>query len=188
MSTLFHFEQPAWLRRFVDAQPRRHDSDAARIDLAIALSALSIEHGSGPFGAAIFSADGELVSATCNLVVSGGSSLWHAETLAILLAQQKLGDFDLGGRDLVLASSCEPCLMCMGALMWSGIDRLLCGAGDADARAIGFDEGPKPERWIDAFAKRGIRVETGLNREAAQAVMRRYADGGGAIYNPRRNG
>ena len=64
--------------------------------------------------------------------------------------------------------------------------RLVCGASDADARAIGFDEGPRADDWIEALRARGIEVVTGVCAEAARAVLRRYAALGGEIYNARR--
>jgi tRNA(Arg) A34 adenosine deaminase TadA len=49
--------------------------------------------------------------------------------------------------------STEPCALCLGAIPWSGIRRLVCGARDEDARSIGFDEGEKVPYWIGAFGK-----------------------------------
>lgn len=185
MNAICQFNAPAWLQDFAARQQgRSFADDGAKIDLAIALSALSIDHGGGPFGAAIFDHNQRLVSAGSNLVTQGNCSHWHAEMVAILTAQQQLGTFDLGTRPLQLSTSCEPCVMCIGGLLWSGVRRVLCAATDADARAVGFDEGPKPEDWIGAFRQRGIEVVTGVHRAAASAELQRYASTGGAIYNP----
>ena len=54
-----------------------------------------------------------------------------------------------------LVTSCEPCSMCLGAITWSGIRGLACGARGSDAESIGFDEGPKPENWETALENTG---------------------------------
>jgi tRNA(Arg) A34 adenosine deaminase TadA len=84
-----------------------------------------------------------------------------------------------------LVSSTEPCAMCLGAVVWSGVRRLVCGARERDARAVGFDEGPKPEPWIGALAARGIAVLRDVGREASVRVLEQYAAQGGVIYNAR---
>ena len=79
-----------------------------------------------------------------NLVVPSGCSVAHAEMVAIMIAQQVVGDFDLGGEGkpvCELVASTEPCAMCFGAKPWSGVRSLLCEARDEDARSVGFDEG-----------------------------------------------
>ena len=58
---------------------------------------------------------------------------------------------------------------------------MVCGARDEDARAIGFDEGPKMPDWIPALERRGISVV----RDEAAAVLEEYAGRGGVIYNAR---
>lgn len=165
----------------------------SRMRLAIALAARNIEEGTGgPFGAAIFEREsGRLVSAGMNLVMSANASIAHAEIVAIVLAQARLGTYDLGAEGipaLDLVTSVEPCAMCLGAIHWSGLRGLLCGARDEDARAIGFDEGPKPAAWWTALEARGIAVRRDVLREEAASVLRRYAAAGGPIYNPCRNG
>jgi len=74
--------------------------------------------------------------------------------------------------------------MCFGAVPWSGVTRLVCGARDEDARSIGFDEGPKLANWVEALEQRGITVVRDVLREQAANVLREYADTGGTIYNP----
>ena len=158
--------------------------------LTIELSSLNVRHASGgPFGAAVFDEEGRLVAPGMNLVVSSGCSLFHAETVALVFAQKVLGRYDLGdGRALryELYASTEPCAMCFGAIPWSGVSALLCGARSGDARAIGFDEGDKPGDWTTLLEKRGIRVELDLLRPEAVAVLQDYASSGGEIYNPRK--
>jgi len=134
---------------------------------------------------------GKLVSLGVNLVTSQGLSLLHAEMVAFALAQRKLGTYDLGRQGLPrheLVASTEPCAMCIGAISWSGVRKVVCAAEDADARAIGFDEGPKMADWQDALKRRGIAVESGVQRADAAAVLAWYAQSGGRIYNSREPG
>ena len=162
-----------------------------RMQLVIDLSRLNIEQGTGgPFAAAIFDLEtNRLVSPGLNLVLSSNCSVAHAEITAIIIAQQKLGSYDLsdsGAGRYELVSSTEPCAMCLGAVCWAGLRQLVCGARDEDARVIGFDEGPKSNDWQDQLAKRDIRVIRDVARGAAVKILKRYADQGGLIYNPRR--
>jgi tRNA(Arg) A34 adenosine deaminase TadA len=156
--------------------------------LAIELAGLNLRHGTGgPFGAALFDAEGRVLSVGVNLVVSSACSFAHADMLAIGTAHQSLGSYDLGGPQrpaCELVASTEPCAMCIGAIAWSGIRRLVCGARDADAREIGFDEGPKPDDWVGALETRGIAVIREVCREEARSVLQQYAQAGGVIYNP----
>ena len=140
----------------------------------------------GPFGAAVFDESGKLISLGVNIVEASNCSVLHAEIVAIALAQKALGRYDLsdGGREQYeLAASTEPCAMCFGAVPWSGVSRLVCGARDEDARSIGFDEGPKLANWVKALEQRGITVVRDVLREEAAAVLREYGEGGGTIYN-----
>ena len=161
--------------------------------LAVELSWENVRRGTGgPFGAAVFERDtGKLVAPGVNLVVTAGCSAFHAEMVAIMVAQHKTGSFDLGAGGMPvheMAASTEPCAMCLGATPWSGVRSLLCGARDEDAGAIGFDEGPKPPGWTAKFEARGIAVTRDVLREEAAAVLRQYATTGGEIYNARGGG
>ncbi|MCP4046471.1 MAG: nucleoside deaminase, partial [Gammaproteobacteria bacterium] len=104
--------------------------------------------------------------------------------------QQLLHTYDLGNEDIPrheLVSSCKPCTMCLGAILWSGIRRLTCAARDEDARAIGFDEGPRTIQWQAELEQRGIEVITDVQRDYAKFVMKRYLQLNGEIYNPHRD-
>ncbi|MDY0006561.1 MAG: nucleoside deaminase [Spongiibacteraceae bacterium] len=184
-------ELPAWVadyaRRYVPVSAL-----AQRMAFVIAAARLNVEHGGGgPFAAAVIeSVSGQLVSLGVNLVTGGSLSMLHAEMVAIALAQRKLGGYDLGGPGmpaLELVTSTEPCAMCFGAIPWSGVRRVVAGARDADARAIGFDEGPKPADWAAALETRDIAVVTDIERDAARAVLQDYRAAGGPIYNARRD-
>ena len=73
----------------------------------------------------------------------------------------------------------------LGATLWSGVTRLVCGARAEDAEAIGFDEGPKLPDWAAQLEARGIEVIRDVERGYAAAVLQEYAAGGGPVYNGR---
>lgn len=153
--------------------------------LAIALSNGNLDAGDGgPFGAGVWDdTDGELVASGVNLALSTNTAIAHAEMVALTLAQHRTGLDDLGKRPgLTLVTSAEPCAMCLGAIPWSGIRRVVIGARDADIRAAGFDEGTKPAGWVEALTARGVAVTRDVLRRDAAAVLDAYAAAGGAVY------
>lgn len=183
------FELPDWLMEFSRRYTATFSSDVKmRFVIRAAKENVDKQTG-GPFAAGIFNqTTGDLVSLGVNLVTTQGMSMLHAEMVAIALAQQKLGSYDLGSEGLAkheLVTSTEPCAMCFGAIPWSGVTRVIAGAKDQDARAIGFDEGPKPDDWAATLASRGIEVVEGVERDAAANVLRHYKQTCGHIYNSR---
>lgn len=183
-----HIRLPAWVAEFAASADRGTD-DAGRMRFVVAAAHENVERGTGgPFAAAVFERPGgRLVSLGVNLVTTVGSSVLHAEVVAILTAQARVGSYTLAGAGLPaheLVTSCEPCAMCLGAVLWSGARRLVCGATRDDAQSIDFDEGPVfPESY--AYLERlGIEVVRGVARQEARAVLEAYARGGGPIYNP----
>lgn len=178
---------PDWVPEFLAGGPRCYTSDLERMRLVIALARENVvRQTGGPFGAAIFDAQGRLVAPGVNLVVTRRCSILHAEVMSIALAQNKLGRYDIGdvGRNhYELVASAEPCVMCFGAIHWSGVARLVCGARGEDARRIGFDEGPKLKNWQKELEERGVKVTRDVLRGEAVAVLELYAELGGPIYN-----
>ena len=178
---------PDWIEEVVDRQVQ-YRSDEERMRLAVELARQNVLRGTGgPFGAGVFEAiGGRLVAAGVNSVTRLNNSVLHAETLAIMLAQARLGTYALGaveGESYLLVTSCEPCAMCLGATLWSGVRGLVCGAAKEDATAVGFDEGPVfAESWT-YLERRGVRTARGVLRREAAAVLELYRDSGGAIYS-----
>ncbi|MDP3984025.1 MAG: nucleoside deaminase, partial [Acidimicrobiia bacterium] len=165
---------PRWVD---DACPpgRLYPTIDERMDLVIELARRNIaEETGGPFGAGVFNPDdGKLIAAGVNMVVPLQAAILHAESVAFALAGQVLGTFELAGMELV--TSTEPCAMCLGAVPWAGIGRLVCGARHEDAAAVGFDEGDKPPHWEEGLAARGIEVVQDVRRHQATAVLEAYA-------------
>lgn len=184
------FARPAWLEQFAANVPPCPDT-TARMRLAIRLSRLNVEHRTGgPFGAVVVeTGTGRVLGAGVNVVVQANSSLAHAEMVALAAAQSCLGSYDLASAasgGCVLASSSEPCAMCLGAIQWSGVSSLSYGARDEDIRRIGFDEGIKPADWQSQFEACGITVKRDVLRAEAVKVLDDYRNSGGIIYNPSR--
>ena len=73
--------------------------------------------------------------------------------------------------------------MCLGAILWSGLSRVVCAAMKDDASSIGFDEGPVYESSYEYLRDRGIEVTRGLMREEAVKAFDLYKEKGGVIYN-----
>ena len=178
---------PQWLGTLVAQGDLTLASTESRMRFAIELARQNVERRTGgPFGAAVFeAASGQVVGVGVNLVEASSCSMAHAEMIAIALAQQAVGRYDLSAADDVyeLATSTEPCAMCLGAIPWSGLRRVICGAHGEDAAAIGFDEGAKPADWVGELRRRGIEVIRDVLRDEAQAVLQQYAKAGGLIYN-----
>ena len=176
---------PAWLATAKELEGVYVGQDA-RIALAIDLARRNVEHATGgPFGAVVFDEDHRVVAAGVNRVEPLQVSLAHAEIVALVGAQRRLGRARLNddGRRYTLATSAQPCCQCYGAIVWAGIDELLIGARNEDTESLaGFDEGPLPDDWIGSLTCRGIHVARDLRRDAACAVLAAYASRGGKHY------
>ena len=188
--TVLKIQLPGWIEQFLTAYPHKISSIDDRMSFVIEAARRNVVMATGgPFAAAVFEGDsGRLVSLGVNLVASGNLSILHAEILALALAQKKLGTYDLGRHDLPaheLVTSTEPCAMCLGAIPWSGVRRVISSARDSDARDIGFDEGPKIETWRSELEKRGIVTLCDVRRDEAVQVLRSYSLQNGKIYTSR---
>lgn len=104
--------------------------------IALAKKGMDSNRG-GPFGAVIVK-DGEIIGEGSNQVTSTNDPTAHAEIVAIRMACQKLGTFQLDG--CIMYTSCEPCPMCLGAIYWARPAALYYACTRMDAAAIGFDD------------------------------------------------
>ena len=181
-----HIDYPGWVDELVDWE-RSYQTDEDRMRLAIAVSDANVEHETGgPFGAAIFESSGRLVAVGMNSVVRLNNCALHAEMVAFMMAQRVVGSFTLNAPGLPaheLVTSCEPCAMCLGATLWSGVKRVVYGAGREDATRLSFEEGPVFPESYRYLEDRGIRITRGVLSEQARAVLERYRAKSGKIYN-----
>jgi tRNA(Arg) A34 adenosine deaminase TadA len=182
-----HLEYPDWVHSVVDWDCI-YGSDQDRMRLAIAVSRANVERGTGgPFGSAIFESEtGRLIAVGMNSVVRLNNCVLHGETFAFMMAQQVTGSFTLNSPGLPrheLHTSCEPCAMCLGATLWSGVRRVVYGATREDATVLNFEEGPVFPESYKYLEDRGIEIVRQVLRDEAKAVLEFYRTRGGKIYN-----
>lgn len=146
----------------------------------------NIEKGFGPFYAAIYDENNNLIAEASNSVINDNCSNSHAEVNVIRLAEQKLGVYDLSKYNLSLYITAEPCMMCVGAILWSGIKKVYYSVSTSDVEKItGFDEGFK-QNWKEEFSKRGIEVVGGIEIEKGIELLKYYVNSGNTVYKPLR--
>jgi tRNA(Arg) A34 adenosine deaminase TadA len=178
---------PDWVEPSVHWD-RAYPSDEEKMRLAVELSRQNVLHETGgPFGAAIFErGTGRVVGVGVNSVVRLNNCTLHGEMVAFMTAQSRLACFTLkspDGPQYELVTSCEPCAMCLGATLWSGVTRLVCGAHRDDATRQGFEEGPVFPESYAYLQERGIEVVHGVLRAQAAEVLELYRARKGTIYN-----
>jgi len=131
---------------------------------AIRLAAEGVARGDGgPFGALVVK-DGEIVGRGWNRVVTDQDPTAHAEMVAIREATRRLGVWHLEGCELY--TSCEPCPMCLSAAYWAHIGRIYYAASEADAAAIGFDDGAIREELARPSEARHLPRQQLLRQQA----------------------
>ena len=116
------------------------DNDKLFLQRAVEIAGNGIQYGGGPFGAVV-SKEGKIISEAYNRVVLTNDPTAHAEILAIRLAASILKSHDLS--NCTLYSSCEPCPMCLGAIYWAGIKKVVYASDRTDAESAGFSD-----KWI----------------------------------------
>jgi tRNA(Arg) A34 adenosine deaminase TadA len=179
-------ELPGWvaeLATYGTPYPAAED----RMRLCIDLARNNVAQGGGPFGAAIFELDsGFLVGVGVNLVVPLNNSVLHAEMVAFMDAEARVGSYTLAAEGLPaheVVTTCEPCAMCLGASLWAGVRRIVYGATREDASALAFDEGPVFPQSYDYLRERDIEIVPEVLRAEARSVFQLYRDRQGPIYN-----
>ncbi|MGI8682547.1 MAG: tRNA adenosine(34) deaminase TadA [Mycobacteriales bacterium] len=110
-------------------------ADAAAMRLALAEAAHALRRGDAPVGAVVLDASGDVLGQGHNERESGGDPTAHAEVLALRRAAARTGSWRLTGCTLYV--TLEPCTMCAGALVLARIARLVYGAVDPKAGAVG---------------------------------------------------
>jgi len=145
------------------------------MSLAIAKTREGIASGQSPFGAVIVRG-GAVVAATHNTVWRDLDPTAHAEVNCIRCAAKALAAIDLRGCEMY--STCEPCPMCLAAIHWAKIDRVVYGATIADAAAAGFCELHVDARVLAEMGRSPLRVEGGLLREECAGLFALWRDTG----------
>jgi guanine deaminase len=137
-------------------------SEPELMSIAIAKARDGIAAGQSPFGAIIVR-DGGVVASTHNTVWRDTDPTAHAEVNCIRAAASALKLIDLSGCEMY--STCEPCPMCLSAIHWSKIDRVVFGATIADAALAGFNELQVDAKVLAEMGQSRLKVESGLLRE-----------------------
>jgi tRNA(Arg) A34 adenosine deaminase TadA len=151
------------------------NNDYDFMNKAIAKTLEGIAAGQSPFGAVIVR-DGEVVAATHNTVWKTCDPTAHAEVNCIRSAAQALAAIDLSG--CAMYSTCEPCPMCLAAIHWSKLDRVVFGATIDDAAAAGFHELRVDAAVLAEMGRSPLRVEGGLLREECARLFAHWREAG----------
>ncbi len=133
---------------------------------AIELARESVARGGGPFGAVVARGE-DVVGTGSNRVVESADPTAHAEVEAIRAACRALRTHDLSG--CTLFTSCEPCPMCLGAILWARVDRLVYACDRHDAARAGFDDAAFYAEAARAPAERELPSEQLLRDEGLGA-------------------
>lgn len=149
------------------------DVDAMR--LAIQKAQEGIAAGQSPFGAVIIDAD-KIIAVTHNTVWRDSDPTAHAEVNCIRRAASALKTIALRG--CTMYSTTEPCPMCLSAIHWAKIERVVYGTSIADAAAAGFCELSVDAKRLAEMGKSPLRVESGLLREECAALFAQWQAAG----------
>lgn len=138
---------------------------------AIDLSRLAAAHGNEPFGAVLVK-DGQVVFTNENQIYTKHDPTFHGEAGLIreFCAQTAITDL----RDYTLYSSCEPCFMCSGAMVWVKLGRLVYGAGNVDLERILGETGCNCSKIVFDHSCWQPQVTAGVLREESLAVLQEY--------------
>lgn len=138
---------------------------------AIELSKLAVEHGNEPFGAVLVK-DGEIVFTNENQIYTKHDPTFHGEAGLIreFCAQTAITDL----HEYTLYSSCEPCFMCSGAMVWVKLGRLVYGASNTDLENILGNKGCDCSKMVFENSFWQPQVTAGILREESLAILKEY--------------
>ena len=147
------------------------DKDKIFMKEAIRLSEMAVEHGNEPFGAVLVK-DGEIVYTNENQIYTAAEPMFHVEIGLMRKFCHDTGIIDLS--EYTLYSSCEPCFMCSGAMVWMKLGRLVYGASDKELCSLLGVEGSECSRIV--FEKSGCKTQVtgGVLREESMEVLKKY--------------
>ena len=141
------------------------------------------EHGvgcgeGGPFGAVITDKEGNIIAKGNNMVLKNNDPTAHAEVTVIREACKKLGIYDLSG--YVLYTSCEPCPMCLSAIIWANIKEVYYACTRDDAGRIGFRDDVIYE-YLEGKNRELLNLKQ-IDREGCIELFENYMQDGKTIY------
>ncbi len=139
------------------------------MQLAIAKCREGMAAGNSPFGCAI-AKDGQVVSVAHNVVLTTTDITAHAEVNALRIACKAVNDIFLEGA--IVATTCEPCPMCMSALHWARVQTVYFGATVQDAMDTGFNELQIAAEKIASLGGSKVKLVPGLLTPECQQLFR----------------
>ena len=145
--------------------------DEVFMQKAIELSRLAVAHGNEPFGAVLVK-DGEIVFTNENQIYTRHDPTFHGEAGLIREFCAQTGVTDL--HDYTMYSSCEPCFMCSGAMVWVKLGRLVYGASNIELEAILGNEGCSCSQMVFDHSFWQPQVTAGVLREESLSILREY--------------
>ena len=145
--------------------------DILFMEEALRLSKAAAQHGNEPFGAVLVK-DGAIVYSNENQVHSASDPTFHAEAGLLRRFCAETGITDL--REYTLYSSCEPCFMCSGAMVWTRLGRLVYGASNRDLCAIFGEEGSDCSHLVFSYSDHQPEVTAGVLRQECLEVLQAY--------------
>lgn len=145
--------------------------DEVFMQKAIELSRLAVAHGNEPFGAVLVR-DGEIVFTNENQIYTRHDPTFHGEAGLLREFCAQTGVTDL--RDYTMYSSCEPCFMCSGAMVWVKLGRLVYGASNIELEAILGNEGCSCSQMVFDHSFWQPQVTAGVLREESLSILREY--------------
>lgn len=145
--------------------------DISFMEEALRLSKAAVQHGNEPFGAVLVK-DGAIVYSNENQVHSASDPTFHAEAGLLRRFCAETGITDL--REYTLYSSCEPCFMCSGAMVWTRLGRLVYGASNRDLCAIFGEEGSDCSHLVFSHSDHQPQVTAGVLRQECLEVLEAY--------------
>ena len=153
------------------AKEETTQEDEAFMREAIRLSALAVAHGNEPFGAVLVKG-GKIIFSNENQIYTRHDPTFHGEAGLIreFCAQTAVTDL----REYTLYSSCEPCFMCSGAMVWVKLGRLVYGASNMDLEAILGSKGCNCSKMVFDNSSWQPQVTAGVLREESIVILKNY--------------
>lgn len=137
-----------------------------------------INNEGGPFGAVITDIEGNVISTGNNRVLKDNDPTAHAEIVAIRNACEKLKIYDLS--NYILYTSCEPCPMCLSAIIWANIKKVYYACTKEDAASIGFRDNII-YKYLEGKNEKLINLQQ-IDREECIDLFKKYKDDNRKIY------
>lgn len=146
-------------------------NDRELMKQAIALSKLAVEHGNEPFGA-VLAKDGQVVFTNENQIYTRHDPTFHGEAGLIREFCAQTGITGL--QDYTMYTSCEPCFMCSGAMVWVKLGRLVYGASNMELEEMLGNQGCNCSRMVFDNSFWHPQVTAGVLREESLEILRAY--------------